>query len=650
MDNLTLRTTLGPEDWRALLLACNARAIALRKARKPGMRIAFIVAWVLLVATCFSLFKSAPQYFHPVGIFVGMGLLGFVVAFWSMFARAGFEPVDDGAILGTTTFEFDSTGFNVTRKNSGGRSRWQAVREIAHTPVHIFLWIDSSSAYVIRVADLPAPLTVEDVVARLSALRAAAAATSAGDASLPAAGSANAVDAPGASAPQPEAANPLPVYPSVAQELRALLRVEFRQSADARMLHGREPTLALLALVSLAAWIGLDRLRFLGNPDVEFFSYSLPQLAQLGAWALAVAWVAARASRPVLPLRRALLLVLAFSPLVIAALCLGEELSPVGSGLTYGLAIVWGWQFLLVGLRAMTGTPMRAAVAATLTGVLLIWLPSHFFMSTPVLWFAADPEYTESPKTLRDREHRMFGQALRIDADIAKMAPAPDAHPVAYFVGFAGYGEQRVFAEEIATAARVIGERYGTSARELRLVNDRRDEEKYAYASDPALKHALAGIGKRMRPDDVLFLAVSSHGDANATVSVSGPDYTWVNLEARELRSMLDAASIPWRVIVISACHAGSFIPALADERTIVLTAAAAAKTSFGCADDRDLTYFGEAFYRDALPAATSLRAAFDAARDALAKREQAEGREQSDPQASYGALLERKLAAMETH
>ena len=43
----------------------------------------------------------------------------------------------------------------------------------------------------------------------------------------------------------------------------------------------------------------------------------------------------------------------------------------------------------------------------------------------------------------------------------------------------------------------------------------------------------------------------------------------------------------------------------------MLITAAAADKTSFGCSDDRDLTYFGEAFYRDALPKAKNLQEAF---------------------------------------
>jgi hypothetical protein len=100
-------------------------------------------------------------------------------------------------------------------------------------------------------------------------------------------------------------------------------------------------------------------------------------------------------------------------------------------------------------------------------------------------------------------------------------------------------------------------------------------------------------------------------------------------------------------VIVISACYSGGFIELLRDPQTIVVTAAAADRTSFGCSNDRDLTYFGEAFYRDALPTARSLRAAFDAAKAAIAARERREHVTPSNPQAYFGAKMEAKLAAM---
>ena len=90
----------------------------------------------------------------------------------------------------------------------------------------------------------------------------------------------------------------------------------------------------------------------------------------------------------------------------------------------------------------------------------------------------------------------------------------------------------------------------------------------------------------------------------------------------------------------MSACYAGKFIEPLRDDNTIVIAAAAADRTSFGCSDDRELTYFGEAFYRDALPATSNLQTAFQKASADIAERERKENKRASNPQAHFGVAL----------
>jgi hypothetical protein len=112
-------------------------------------------------------------------------------------------------------------------------------------------------------------------------------------------------------------------------------------------------------------------------------------------------------------------------------------------------------------------------------------------------------------------------------------------------------------------------------------------------------------------------------------------------LDGRTLQAALDASGIRWRVVVISACHSGAFVDPLADESTIVLTSAAGDKASFGCSDDRDVTDFGAAFIRDALPPADSLTSAFEQAMQAIADRERQAGIEPSSPQARVGSAID---------
>jgi Peptidase C13 family len=186
------------------------------------------------------------------------------------------------------------------------------------------------------------------------------------------------------------------------------------------------------------------------------------------------------------------------------------------------------------------------------------------------------------------------------------------------------------------------------AARSVSLINDERDLDHAPLATVSGLKYALRGLGAQMNLDrDVLFLSISSHGAEDPAIIVSNSQLPLKDLTDDDLADALRESGIKWRVIIISACYAGGFIERLRDPQTIVITAAAADRTSFGCSNDRDLTYFGEAFYRDALPTSHSLREAFDTAKAAIAARERLEHVTPSNPQAYFGAKLEAKLAAV---
>ena len=157
---------------------------------------------------------------------------------------------------------------------------------------------------------------------------------------------------------------------------------------------------------------------------------------------------------------------------------------------------------------------------------------------------------------------------------------------------------------------------------------------------------AISDFGDKMDvEEDILFLFLTSHGSRDASIQVTMFPLELKRLYAEELQESLDAAGIEWRIIVVSACYSGSFIEPLKTERTVVMTAAADDRTSFGCSSDRDLTYFGEALFRDSFGNDGSLFDRFDEAREAIRTREALEGRTSSEPQIFIGAEIEEKLA-----
>jgi peptidase C13-like protein len=207
-----------------------------------------------------------------------------------------------------------------------------------------------------------------------------------------------------------------------------------------------------------------------------------------------------------------------------------------------------------------------------------------------------------------------------------------------------------VFSDEIKLAAQRISDRYDAAQRTVLLLNDRRDLDSHPLATVEGLKLALRDVAARMDVEkDVLFLALSSHGDDEPSLSVSNTSVSLRDLSGADLAEALRASGIKWKVIVISACHAGAFINALRDDNSAIFTAAAADRTSFGCSDDRELTYFGEAFYRDALPRSATLQEAFSGAEADIASREEREHVRASNPQSFIGSAIRSKLEEIDS-
>ncbi len=209
-----------------------------------------------------------------------------------------------------------------------------------------------------------------------------------------------------------------------------------------------------------------------------------------------------------------------------------------------------------------------------------------------------------------------------------------------YFVGFAGFGHQAVFKREVQEVRKLFDERFGTRGRSIALINHPSTVNDVPLATADNLEQVLLGLGKIMDPaNDTLFLFVTTHGVQSVLV-VEMPYVGLEPLRPQALKQMLDKSGIRNRVLVLSACHSGSFIPALANARTLVITAARADRTSFGCDDKRQWTYFGDAFFNRALRTETSFKRAFDHARRQIETWEAADKLMPSLPQIRGGEAL----------
>ena len=433
---------------------------------------------------------------------------------------------------------------------------------------------------------------------------------------------------------------------STARTLFRLLTLR-RVEHPTRALSGKAVPIVMLALVSLALWAGLTWFQYL--PEPQFFPYGAPALSWYVLAALTVAGTMAQRSRA--DFAQVCLLLAIVWPLLIAAdFAIVMWLPERWTNIAYAVLGLYAFVYCARGLHALTGNRQPTALLGGFAvAAMFLWAASALYVY-PAVWTSPDiGDYADDIETEREApEALLFEQPARIDASVAQIERATGEAPAGFFVGFAGYGEQQVFAEEIKFAARTFAERFDTADRTLLLINDRRDRQGQPLATVSGLRYALKAVAAKMRLDqDVLFLALSSHGAEDPLLSVENGMLPLRDLTGAALTEALQASGIKWRVIVISACHAGAFIESLRDPYTVVITAASPDRTSFGCSDDRDLTYFGEAFFRDSFPRAASLRDAFDTAAKLVGEREDEEGFEASNPQAFFGQSIEPRLAPM---
>jgi hypothetical protein len=207
-------------------------------------------------------------------------------------------------------------------------------------------------------------------------------------------------------------------------------------------------------------------------------------------------------------------------------------------------------------------------------------------------------------------------------------------------VSFGLFGDQGVFRREAVGAAQIVANRFGGGP-----VVVMSNTKTGGSATVETLATTLQAEAKKMDGEsDILFLILTSHGSRDGLAVVAGRLVE--TLKPSNLTEMLHSTGIRNKVVIVSACYSGVFIPPLADAGTLVITAADANHPSFGCEDKAKWTYFGDAFFNTALRRADNLKDAFLMARSLVLRRELRKGFEPSHPQMAGGGKVEPLLVA----
>lgn len=541
--------------------------------------------------------------------------------------RKIFLPDRNGYVLGPERVVFDERGIHIEKTNRISSHDWTGVRGTDATTDHFFIWVDATVAYIIPKRDLSREQLseLETLLGRYCRLQNC-------DSRV-----LSAVPA----GPRPEASGWLH---GLGRNLKVAPRLIFKPGvvleADARQLISL--VILNVALVVLLDWL-----------VVEQPSYFVPSAATGYAAVLllivASAFFIAVVSRQKTSIERLLVGFLSVLPIFIVCMVLYRwiEFSDEPSRLLFKVAAaVLMWAFALKLARHLvpsTGVVAPAAILITSLAVGMTTLPGW------ALWYHYDDSDDDDYHEGLDVEAIYYRQHDLLSGELGTLAPGREGLVDLYFAGFASWASQDVFMSEMDHVRALFDRRFDTTARSITLINNQSTVSTKPLASRHNLEKVLQHLSTVMDvEEDVLFLYLSSHGSKGANLAVNFYPLGLNNLEGATLRQLLDDSGIEWRVVVVSACYSGEFIDHLQDPKTLVITASRRDRSSFGCSQEREFTYFGESFFVDQLAEQHSFVAAYHASRAQLLERENQEGLTPSEPQIWIGEAIESKLDELE--
>lgn len=243
-----------------------------------------------------------------------------------------------------------------------------------------------------------------------------------------------------------------------------------------------------------------------------------------------------------------------------------------------------------------------------------------------------------------------IGQHRKLASALGGLKPQRPGIVDAYVLSI-GLDSDPVFGREAAEAARVLSRRYDAEGRTVLLSAGTGAKSVSAPNGSPQnLAVMLAGIAERMDPkEDVLILFATAHGGADNGLAYRDDGFGSGMVGPKRMADMLDGLGVRRRMVIVSACYSGIFVEPLANDHSVIVTAASATTTSFGCLATNDWTYFGDALINTALRKPVALDAAVKEAFDLIAGWEAKDTLFPSQPQVSVGAKAKAWLDPLES-
>ncbi|THD34856.1 MAG: peptidase C13 [Sphingomonas sp.] len=256
------------------------------------------------------------------------------------------------------------------------------------------------------------------------------------------------------------------------------------------------------------------------------------------------------------------------------------------------------------------------------------------------------------PELERDRSPKwLLDDQRKLDKSLAALGPQKPGQVDAYVV-VVGLDSDPIFGREAREAGKVLSRRYNAVGHTIVLAGTEGSGPSALPNGSPRnLAVALARVAELMdKQQDVVVLYTAGHGAKVGLAYHDGDDGFGI-IPPERMARLFDELGIKNRLLILSACFSGIFVPTLSNENTALFTAASADRTSFGCQSDKDWTFYGDAMINHAMREPVPLAKAGEDARTLVAQWE-AMGANMgiipSQPQIAIGSKVDTWLKPLE--
>ena len=293
------------------------------------------------------------------------------------------------------------------------------------------------------------------------------------------------------------------------------------------------------------------------------------------------------------------------------------------------------WRGLVIGL----GSVALASLATMYFG------PAYLFQET----YDDDDGTPQAELNLPDPEVLYPLQAELLGAEIDALAAHTPGRTDIYAVLGAGSPRQQIFQREVDEMERTLTARFRADGKVIALGSTVEDHTARPLLNRTNLAASLRAAAEKMDvSEDIALIFLTAHGSPEELATYF-PGLGSRDLTSAEVATALDESGIRNAIIIVSACYSGSFVDDLEGPARLVLTAAAADRSSFGCSDSNTFTDWGTAFFATALQEVADFRVAAQRASEIVHEQEIARGLTPSLPQISegeeIGAVIERFIS-----